>query len=253
MSLEPLRIETGRKFAAALATMTVWLVLLSGFLVAAYIILLFHPSDPLPATLVFLAISAIAALASGLAGQALIRLTLGRHRTGGSLTRFSRCQLGAFGVGAALCIGFSPAFFGSGPTGWVIGVVLGLALGGLSLLLFRTNAHHPLAHSPRPLPRTPRPGTALPSGTALTSGTALASGTALTAGTVVEHWWGIPRLSVPEFSVVEYTDPHGRTRRVRHLSQQSPTGPGAIGQVQIDLRNPERVLRFSVAPRSRNL
>lgn len=193
-----------------------------GALVTIYVILLFDPSEPADETIALLAISLIIVLICTVAGQALIRLGLGRFRTGGTSTQFARYQLAAFGVGASLGIGFSPALFDSPPLAWVLGVAAGVIVCVLSLLLFRGSTR-------RPLDRPPHPDIIL------------------AEGTVIESWdRSLHGLNPPHLTVVCYADGLGRTRFVRHLRQQRHTGLGAIGQVQFDHRRPEKALRFTV-------
>lgn len=222
MSLQPLHLGIGAKFAAVLAAIMTWMNVLEGALLIIFVILLFDPSEPAGETIVFLAMSLIIVLICTIAGQVVIRLGLGRFRTGGTSTRFARYQLAAFGVGVSLGIGFSPALFDSPPLVWILGVAAGVIVCGLSLLLFRGSTR-------RPLDRRPRPDIIL------------------AEGTVIESWdRSLHGLNPPHLTVVCYGDELGRTRFVRHLHQQRHTGLGAIGQVQFDRRRPEKALRFTV-------
>lgn len=229
MSLEPLHISSGRKFTAVLAAITAWINVPAGALIASGTILVVDPNEPIRATVALLAVATIIAVICSLIGQALIRLALGTFRTGGTSTRFVRYQFAALGVGGSLGIGFSPAFFDSSPLWWALGVAAGLFAGGTSLLLFRGSARQPLSRAPHP-------------------------DVTLAEGTIVEHWSrSLGGFVPPGLSVVRYCDERGRARFVRHLRRQHHTGLGAIGQVQIDRRQPERVLHFSLEAQPRNI
>ena len=91
MSLEPLRITGGTKFAAGLASIVTWSVTLpSGFATSAMIFLPIGPADPLSQKLLFGTLALVVAIISVAVSFLLVRAALGRFRTGGSLSRFFR-------------------------------------------------------------------------------------------------------------------------------------------------------------------
>lgn len=221
MSLEPLRITGGRKFADGLAAITAFTSIAAGFTIPPLMLLLFDTSELLGETLTYLALSLLCIL-TFVVGQLLIGLALGHPHTGGSRRRFLRYQFGALGVGAGLGLGFAPAMFEAAAPWRIIGITTGLVIGGLSLLPFCSSRHRRLSRPPHP-------------------------GTALTDGIVVDHWNGTMGFhSAPQLAVIRFADETGRARFARHLVQQHPTVLGTIGQVQFDRRRPERVLRFSM-------
>ena len=222
MSLEPLRITGGRKFADGLATITAFTSMATGFTIPPLTLLLFDTSEPLGETVAHLALNLLCVLAFVLVGQLLIGLALGRPHTGGSRSRFFRYQLGSLGFGAGLGFGFAPAMFEAATPWWIVGITTGVLVGGLSLLVFRNSGRRPLHRPPHP-------------------------GIALADGVVVDYWNGaMGYRSAPQLAVVRFADERGRARFVRHLVQRSPTDLGSMGQVQFDRRRPERVLRFTV-------
>lgn len=221
MSLQPLRISAGRKLPAGLASILTAVTGLGfGFLVT---ILTFLPSDPGESPverLFFLALTFVAAIVSALIFHLLMRIAVGRYRTGGGLTRFFRYQLSTLGVGCGLGLGFVPAMLDTAPVWWVASITAGLGLIAVSLLPLRS-ARYPI------LDRPPSPNIGL------------------AEGSVIDHW-SQPRSWAPDMTVVHFTDSTGRDRWVRHLVQQGPSLPGTRGQVQYDRHRPERVLRFAV-------
>lgn len=229
MSLEPLRITGGRKFADGLATITAFTSMAAGFTIPPLTLLLFDTSEPLGETLTYLTLSLLCILGFVLIGQLLIGLALGRPHTGGSRLRFFRNQLGALGFGAGLGFGFAPAMFEAATPWWIIGITTGVLISGPSLLFFLGSGHRRLRRPPHP-------------------------GIALAEGVVVDYWNGAMGFhSAPQLAVIRFADARGRARFVRHLVQQHPTVLGTMGQVQFDRRRPERVLRFSAGGPNRTL
>lgn len=220
MSLEPLRISAGRKFAAGLAGILTTTSMAAGWGVTAFIFLPTSPSDPLSSKLLFLALALIASAAFVVVSHLLVRAALGRFRTGGSLSRFFRYQLAALGAGGGLGLGFLPAMIGAAPTWWVISIGAGVGLIAVSLLAFRGDPRRPLTAPTHP-------------------------GIGLTEGVVVDYWSGaMPRATAPGLTVVRFADEFGRARFARHLIRRNPTTFGTMGQVQYDRCRPEKVLRF---------
>ena len=221
MSLEPLRITGGTKFAAGLASIVTWSVTLpSGFATSAMIFLPFGPADPLSQKLLFGTLALVVAIISVAVSFLLVRAALGRFRTGGSLSRFFRYQLAALGAGGGLGLGFLPAMIGAAPVWWVISIGAGVGLIAVSLLAFRGDPRRPLTAPTHP-------------------------GIGLTEGVVVDYWSGaMPRATAPGLIVVRFADEFGRARVARHLIRRNPTTFGTMGQVQYDRCRPEKVLRF---------
>ncbi|MGO2038316.1 MAG: hypothetical protein ACTH2U_17730 [Brevibacterium sp.] len=225
MSLQPLRITGGTKFAAGLAGILTTTSMGAGCAITALALLTTVPSEPLSSTLLFLALALLTSGAFVAVSHLLVRAALGRHRTGGSLTRFFRYQLGALGVGGGLGLGFFPAMIGAAPIWWAVSITAGIALCGVSLLAFRRARY-------RILDRPPHPHIGL------------------AEAVVVDYWSGaMPRGAAPSLTVIRFTDESGRARWVRHLVAQPPSMLGTMGQVQYDRRRPERVLRFTVGHR----
>lgn len=225
MSLQPLRITSGTKFAAGLAGILTATSMAAGWAVTALGFLPTGPGEPLSSTLFFLALAVLAAGAFVAVSHLLVRAALGRHRTGGSLTRFFRYQLGALGVGGGLGLGFCPAMIGADPIWWVASIAAGIALCGVSLLAFRRARYRILDRPPR-------------------------SHIGLAEAVVVDYWSGaMPRGAAPSLTVIRFADESGRARWVRHLVAQPLSMLGTMGQVQYDRRRPERVLRFTVGHR----
>lgn len=223
MSLQPLSISNGRKFAAGLAGILTMVSIGSGWSITALSALLLDrddTSDPLFSKLLFLVIALASALVFVIVCQLLMRAALGRIRTGGSLTRFFRYQLAALGIGGGLGLGLVPAMYGASPAGWVISITAGIALIIICLFAFRP-ARCPILENP------PR------------------HHIGLAAGVVVDHWLGGSSRS-PSLNVIRFTDESGRQRWARHLVRQGPSLFGTRGQVQYDRHRPERVLRFAV-------
>ncbi|KAB1945526.1 hypothetical protein [Brevibacterium linens] len=220
MSLQPLRITAGRKLAAGLAgIITMSATLTSGF---AASVLTFRPgpADPLSQKLLFGTLAIVVAIISVAVSFLLVRAALGRIRTGGSLSRFFRYQLAAFGVGGGLGLGFLPAMTGAAPIWWVISIAAGVGLIAVSLLAFR-KARYPI------LSRPPYPHIGLAEGRVIGD-------------------WSAAHTRGPSLTVVHFVDDKGRERWVRHLVQQSPSLRGTVGQVVYDRHRPERVQRFAV-------
>ncbi|UVI35448.1 hypothetical protein [Brevibacterium spongiae] len=221
MSLQPLRISAGRKLSAGVAgILTMVTGLTFGSLLTALTFLPSGPAEPAGAKPFFIGLTFAAAIVSVLACHLLMRIALGRHRTGGSLTRFFRYQLATLGVGGGLGLGFLPAMAEAAPIWWVISIAAGLGLIAVSLLVFR-KARYPI------LDRPPSPDIGL------------------AEGSVVDYW-SQPRSRAPDMTVVHFTDSTGHDRWVRHLVQQSPSLLGTRGQVHYDGHRPERVRRFAV-------
>ena len=220
MSLQPLRISPGRKFAAGLAGIVTMTSAAAG---SAILLLIFLPTGPGESAitdLFFLAAALMAAFAAIIACHLLMRGALGRIRTGGSLARFFRYQLAALGVGGGLGLGFVPAAIDADPIRWAVFITAGAALIAVSLLAFRA-ARYPI------LERPPH------------------SSIGLADGRVVDCSPS-SRARGPSLAVVHFIDTQGRERWVRHLVQQSPSLQGTIGQVVYDRNRPERVRRFAV-------
>ncbi|MCU4298942.1 hypothetical protein D3I60_17995 [Brevibacterium permense] len=221
MSLEPLHITGGTKFAAGLAGILTTTSMVAGWGVAAFAFLPTGPSEPLTSKLVFLTLALITSAAFIVVSQLLARAALGRFRTGGSLIRFFGYQLGALGVGGGLGLGFLPAMLGAAPHWWVISISAGLGLVAVSLLAFRSDRRRPVITPANP-------------------------GIGLTEGVVVDYWSGaMPRSAAPSLAVIRYADESGRARFARHLIRQSPTTFGTIGQVQYERRRPDRIRSFT--------
>ena len=221
MSLQPLRITAGRKFAAGLAGIfTMSATMTSGFAVSIFTFLPIGPADPLSQKLLFGTLAVIVAAISIAVSFLLVRVALGRIRTGGSLSRVFRYQLAALGAGAGLGLGFVPAMAEAAPVWWVVSITAGLGLIAVSLLAFR-KARYPI------LSRPPQPHIGL------------------AEGRVIDNWSN-GQSRGPSLTVVHFVDDKGRERWVRHLVQQSPSLRGTVGQVVYDRRRPEKVRRFAV-------
>ena len=221
MSLQPLRITAGRKLAASLASIiTMSVTMTSGFATSAMAFLPIGPADPLGQKLLFGTLAVLVAAISIAVSFLLVRVALGRIRTGGSLSRFFRYQLAALGAGAGLGLGFVPAMAEAAPVWWVVSITAGLGLIAVSLLAFR-KARYPILSRP-PYPHI-----------------------GLAEGRVIDDWSNSQSRS-PSLTVVHFVDDKGRGRWVRHLVQQSPSLRGTIGQVVYDRRRPEKVRRFAV-------
>lgn len=221
MSLQPLRISAGRKFAAGLASIfTMTVTLGAGFLTTSLTFIPGGPGESTSEKLFFIALAALAAIASAIVCHLLMRAALGRHRTGGSLTRFFRYQLAALGCGGGLALGFVPAMTEAAPAWWVLSITAGVGLIAVCLLAFRKARYPFLDHPPHP-------------------------SIGLAEGRVVDYWAGASARA-PSLAVVHFTDARGRDHWARHLVQQSPSMLGTIGQVTYDRQHPERVLRFAV-------
>ncbi|MGC2939360.1 MULTISPECIES: hypothetical protein [unclassified Brevibacterium] len=221
MSLQPLRISPGRKLAAGLAGIfTMSVTLTAGCLITGLTFVPGGPGEPQSQKLFFIALAVLLAIASVTVCHLLMRAALGRHRTGGSLTRFFRYQLAALGVGGGLGLGFVPAMTEAAPVWWVISIAVGVGLIAVSLLAFR-KARYPI------LDRPPYPSRGL------------------AEGRVVDYWSG-SQARAPSLVVVHFINAQGRDRWVRHLVQQSPSMQGTVGQVVYDRSRPERVRRFAV-------
>lgn len=222
MSLQPLQLSGGTKFAAGLAGILTTTSMAAGWAVTALGFLPTGPGEPLGSTLFFLALAVLASGAFAAVSHLLVRIALGHHRTGGSLSRFFRYQLGALGFGGGLGLGFLPALIGAAPVWWVASIAVGIALCGVSLLAFRSDRY-------RILDRPPHPHIGL------------------AEAAVVDYWSGaMPRGAAPSLTVIRFADESGRARWARHLVAQPPSMLGTMGQVQYDRRRPERVLRFTV-------
>lgn len=225
MSLQPLQITGGTKFAAGLAGILTTTNMAAGCVITVLVFIPTGPGEPLSSSLLFLALAVLTAGAFIAVSHLLVRTALGRHRTGGSLTRFFRYQLGALGFGGGLGLGFLPAMIGAAPAWWVVSIAAGIALCGVSLLAFRRARYRILDRPPH-------------------------SHIGLADGVVVDYWSGaMPRSSAPSLTVIRFADESGRARWARHLVQQPPSMLGTMGQVQYDRRRPERVLRFTVGHR----
>ena len=221
MSLEPLRISAGRKLAAGLAgIITMSITLTTGFATSVLIFLPTGPAEPLSQKLLFGTLAIVVATISMAVSFLLVRAALGRIRTGGSLSRFFRYQLAAFGAGGGLGLGFAPAMTDAAPAWWVVSIAAGVGLIAVSLLAFR-KARHPI------LSRPPYPHLGLAEGSVI-------------------GYWSEAHTRGPSLAVVHFVDDRGRERWARHLVQQSPTLAGTRGQVVYDRRRPERVQRFAV-------
>lgn len=221
MSLQPLRISAGRKFAAGLAGIfTMSVTLGAGFLITGLTFIPGGPGEPTSEKLLFVTLAVLAGIISIVVCHLLMRAALGRHRTGGSLTRFFRYQLAALGCGGGLALGFLPAMTEAAPVWWVLSITAGVGLIAICLLAFRKARYPILDHPPHP-------------------------SIGLTEGSVVDYWSGASARA-PSLAVVHFVDARGRDRRVRHLVQQSPSMQGTIGQVTYDRHRPARVLRFAV-------
>ncbi|WP_210603222.1 hypothetical protein [Brevibacterium oceani] len=221
MSLQPLRISPGRKFAAGLAgifTMSVTLTV--GFLITSLTLISGDPGEPTSEKLFFIALAVLAAIISVVVCHLLMRAALGRRRTGGSLTRFFRYQLAALGCGGGLALGFLPAMTEAAPAWWLVSIAAGVGLIAVCLLAFRKARYPILDHPPHPI-------------------------IGLAEGSVVDYWSGTSARA-PSLAVIHFVDTRGRDRWVRHLVQQSPSMQGTIGQVTYDRHRPDRVLRFAV-------
>lgn len=222
MSLQPLRITAGRKLAASLAgIITMSVTMTAGFATSAMAFLPIGPADPLGQKLLFGTLAVLVAAISIAVSFLLVRVALGRIRTGGSLSRFFRYQLAALGAGAGLGLGFVPAMAEAAPVWWVVSITAGLGLIAVSLLAFR-KARYPILSRP-PYPHI-----------------------GLAEGRVIDDWSNGQSRS-PSLTVVHFVDDKGRGRWARHLVQQSPSLRGTIGQVVYDRRRPEKVRRFAVA------
>lgn len=221
MSLEPLRISAGRKFAAGLAGILTTTSMAVGWGVTALIFIPTGPGEPLSSKLLFLALTLIVSTTFVVVSQLLMRAALGRFRTGGSLTRFFGYQVGALGVGGGLGLGFFPAMLGADPLWWVISIIAGIGLISVSLLVFRGDRRRPLTARAHP-------------------------GVGLAEGVVVDYWSGaMPRSAAPSLTVIRFADESGRARFARHLVRRNPTTFGTMGQVQYERRRPDKVLRFT--------
>ena len=223
MSLQPLRISPGRKFAGGLAGILTTTSMAAGWAITAFSSLLLdreETSDPLLDKILFLALALSSAAALVTVSHLLMRIALGRFRTGGSLTRFFRYQLGALGVGGGLGFCFAPAMLEADPAWSVASITAGVCLIAASLLAFR-KARFPI------LDRPPYPSIGL------------------AEGSVIEYWSG-SRARAPSLAVVHFSDAQGRQRWARHLVQQGPSMQGTVGQVVYDRNRPERVRRFAV-------
>ncbi|HIY67678.1 MAG TPA: hypothetical protein H9830_15540 [Candidatus Agrococcus pullicola] len=226
MSLEPLRIGAGRKAAALAAGAVNGVLVLAAWLLTFILLTLTGPANE--AGLLHAFAVAFAGLCA-LSGQLFVRAALGRHRTGGSIARFTRYQLGSAGIGTAAALVFFPIAMSREPGGlqqetlWWIGCFT--AAGGIlvaSVLCF--------------LPSRRRPGTPPKSPDLV-----------VVPARVVEHWMGWRRLWTPELSVVQYSGGDGRPRFVRHLYRQALTAKGIVGEAHI-ANNTERVTAFWVSP-----
>lgn len=221
MSLQPLRISAGRKFAAGLSSIvTMSATLGAGFLITGLTFIPSGPGEPMGEKFFFIALAVLVAIASVIVCHLLMRAAVGRQRTGGSLTRFFRYQLAALGCGGGLALGLLPAITEAAPAWWVLSITAGVGLIAVCLLAFRKARYPILDHPPHP-------------------------GIELTEGRVVDYWAGAAARS-PSLAVVHFTDAQGRDHWVRHLVQQSPSMQGTIGQVTYDRHRPDRVLRFAV-------
>lgn len=152
MSLEPLRITGGRKFADGLAAITAFTSMAASFTIPPLTLLLFDTSEPLGETFTYLALSLLCILAFIFIGQLFVGMALGRPHTSGCRRRFLRYQLGAIGFGMGLGFGFAPAMFEATTAWWIIGITTGLVIGGVSLLPFRSSRHRRLSRPPHPAP-----------------------------------------------------------------------------------------------------
>lgn len=217
MSLEPLQITAGRRFASVFAGFTQLGTLMGGAIIALSLPTLTEaPGQAL--TAVFLVMFEVAVLVPAvLLGQIFVRAALGKYRTRGSVAHYSRIQGAVFGVGLAVGTGLS-AFAHSAQTLTKVALVaLAVVILGLSVML-------PLASRRRELAAPPHPDISL------------------VPGRVVDHWLPIhsSRMGAMELSVISYPDEQGNERFVRHLYQQSFTVLGVVGQMQVHRRRPNR-------------
>jgi hypothetical protein len=227
VSLQPLRISRGCQFSAGLAAIVAVTSIFAGSATAVCSVLLANQadtSDPLTTKLILLSLTLVVCAVFLMAGHVLMRIALGRFRTGGSLSRFFRYQLAALGCGAGLGLGVSPAIFDAAPAWWVLGIAAGAALCAVSLLGFRSDRRTPPTRPPAPH-------------------------IGLADGVVVDSWTGgSPQARAPQLTVVRFADETGRARWICHLVRRDSTTAGAMGQVQYDRRRPERILSFIPEP-----
>lgn len=227
MSLEPLRLGNGRKAAVVICGAGNALLAFAGFLLGFGLLLL---PDPTSEAEILVAPGAALTVVLVISGQLFIRLALGRWRTGGSVARFTRYQLGAAGIGMTPALAFFPVAMASEPVGsplgpmWWFGcwMTAAIILTG-SIICF--------------LPARRRPG-APPT----------LQGLVVVPATVVDHWRGFHRAFTPGLSVVSYPGPDGQPRFVRHLYRQSVTDRGIVGEAHVDTAVPYRVAAFWVPP-----
>lgn len=229
MSFEPLRITAWNKAASLLAgfTQLIGTFWAAGIVVPA-VIGLFDPLEQKVPLAMLLLIALGVVLVSVVAGQCLIRLALGRSRTRGSVARYTRVQLSAFGVGLAIGVGAAPFMHEMGPVAQTVGIVLAVLTVAASLSPHILSRREVYAVPPHP-------------------------GIALVPGTVVDRWLAIHarRTGAFELTVLAYPDQWGRTRYVRHLPQQPLIVPGTVGQMQIDTTRPYARPRFVLPRRHR--
>lgn len=221
MSLQPLRLTGGTKFAAGLAGILTTTSMAAGCAVTALTFLPTGPGEPLSSKLLFLALALLVSAAFVVVSQLLMRAALGRFRTRGSLTRFFGYQLGALGVGGGLGLGFLPAMLEAAPIWWILSITAGVTLIAVSLLAFRGDRRQPLTTPAHP-------------------------GIGLAEGVVVDYWSGaIPGAAAPSLTVIRFADESGRPRFVRHVVRRNPTTFGTMGQVQYDRHRPDKASSFT--------
>lgn len=227
MSLEPLRLGSGRKAAVVICGAANGLLAISMFMLVFGLLLLIDLASDAE---IAIAAGAVTAVVSCVGGQLFVRLALGRRRTGGSVARFTRYQLGSAGIGAATSLAFFPIAMTREPGGlpsapvWWFGCLTGAAITmAVSVLCFLPSRRRPGAPRAR-------------------------QGLVVVPATVIEHWRAHSRIHAPGLSVVGYPGPDGRYRYVRHLYRQSVTERGIVGEAHVDAANPSRVEEFRVPP-----
>lgn len=228
MSLEPLRISAGSKFAAVCATIGLVLLAVIGFCTGFLFVLLLDPLGRESSTPIELAVGLLLAIVVAAIGQVLILAALGRFRTRGGPGRYARYQLLAFGIGIAISTALYPLFMEKGVAWWLVCIAGAIVVAASSLLLLLPARYRPLEHPPHPK-------------------------VLLVPATVIHHWNPIAANgpAPPQFSVIRYRDEQGRERFARHLYRQALTARGVVGQAQIERSRQDRVLRFSVPEASK--
>lgn len=216
------RITWWRKFVLGLATGAAWLTGWCGFYLGMGIPFIVEPTERDDGLLI-LALGGIGLLVMFGSAQLLVLLALGPQRTRGSVGRFARWQLAAFGIGIAGGLCFWALVVCESMPVRVATLIGALILFVPSAWLFVPDARRPLDVPPAP--------------------------TRVRVPAVVEKSWrGVDRLAVPSLHVVQFHDEWGQKHRLWHLQQQKGTNLRALGMVEFEQHQAPRGARFLLEP-----